>query len=207
MQKRKVGIFLALAGIILLFLPLIFSMSNITGFTILNNNFKYPFSNILSIILGSLLLGIGITFAVAESYKRYSLEEIVNDKTSKTFRRGSSRWGKLYLEKGIGKLPPLGTNKEEAREVYKEVYNLIKLELHKERKGDVPGWEDITKRYTRHKINIPELKLNDVISYDARTLSTGNRGVYRYIFDSNGKYLGLVQHVKSQGKYKYGWAH
>lgn len=133
---------------------------------------------------------------------KYRLEDIMAGHTSNKFKKSAEYLGKKHFEHGMGSLPGKCPT---PKETYRELFDVLQLER---RRGEhSPEAEDFQKRYNRHRLagGIPELGLKEAITYDAKTLSTGHRGAYRYVFDRKGKYIGLAAHKTSQGKYKYKW--
>jgi len=184
--------------------------------------------SIIRIVLS--LLFIVAAFVVSSvSGAKYSLEDIFNGSTSKVFKKSARYMGGGLLKKNMGSLPRQYQNDKELRSsVHRELFNLTQLERRRryfgngdednkdegntgispeERKAALNEIKNFEDRYTRHLIDVPELTPNKVISFDAKVLSTGNRGAFRYLFDeSTGRYLGLAEHRRSQGKVRYYWA-
>ncbi len=196
MQKqffRAVAVVYLILGV--LFLTI--SETNITGAVLgsFNSSSNLDFFGILFIIISAVLFASG---------KEYSLEDIINEKTSKTFRKTAIFLGRKHFEKGQGDLPASCTELSHQKETYKELFDVLELEKHYHKNPSMPQLADMQKRYHRHEVD-HILGLDKAITYDARALSTGHRGAYRYIFDEKGKYVGLAVHIAGQKGYRYRW--
>lgn len=172
-------------------------------------------ANITSAVFGSfsdsskLTDFIGILFIIISAVlfagsKNYSLEEIIDGKTSKTFQKSALFLGRKHLENGQGNLPASCTEISHQKETYKELFDVLELEKHQHQSPSMPQLSDFQKRYHRHEI-AGILGLDKAVTYDARALSMGHRGAYRYVFDEKGKYVGLAVHTAGQRGYRYRW--
>lgn len=201
------GLFFIIAGLILVLNSQVLILGAIIGLS--------PVLSSTSLILGLAFLIMGILLMLKSrtpSILEYTLEEICGGETPKRFRKSAEFLGKSMVKSHYGTLPS-GT-KDEKRS-YTEAFNIIEMEKNrdalfkKDAETGKTSTDDYSKIYVRHepKGGLPELGLREAITYDAKSLSTGHRGKYRYIFDKNGKYIGLAEHWKSSGKTHYQWAH
>ena len=183
------GIFLFVFGI-LLFLN---SFTGITGYVIsLSNGFS-----IGTIIASTFFIG-GLMFIVASRRETSSLDIRALDTATveRMLRQGK---GKVY--DSYGRSP----------ELLNEARNIMMLEMAMRASGVSPRLRQEafshSSTFNRHWVvsprGITELQKERVVSYDSKVLkqkSGGHsRGAYRYLFDSNGNYLGIAKHVKERG--------
>ena len=194
-KKRLIGLFFIFLG-----MSLVLGDIKVTGAVIGGGFFSsLGVVGVLSFVLGGMLVFMGERPGIM----KYSLEDIFKDETSNKFRKSATYLGKAHIKRGSGDLPPRTKFPKETDE---ELFKLLELEKNQHLK--LPNAPSFQMRYGRHKLSggIPELELGDgVVTYDAKTLSTGHRGKFRYVFEK-GKYLGLAQHSKSSAGQVYKWA-
>ncbi|MEM4330765.1 MAG: hypothetical protein QW273_02030 [Candidatus Pacearchaeota archaeon] len=71
--------------------------------------------------------------------------------------------------------------------------------------------EELKKSYHYHELPkeaVKSFRLDSTQKYytiDAKELSTGGRGIYRYVFDSRNHLIGIAKHTKSAGNMNYEW--
>ncbi|MBI4141683.1 hypothetical protein HY484_02035, partial [Candidatus Woesearchaeota archaeon] len=98
------------------------------------------------------------------------------------------------------------TEKEHINATYKELFDVFELERHQRFNPSLEGLKNMQKEFNRKQLSGRVLGMDNPIEYDAKKLSTGHRGVYRYIFDGEtGNYVGLAVHTRGHGRMRYRW--
>lgn len=136
-----------------------------------------------------------------------NLDDIIRGETEKAPKRlikTAEYIGKKAICRIHGSLPPNIKNKER---IYRELGEIL---LSTKGLNEQFSREEINKKYTFHQL--PESAAKDLklpegkyFTYDALELSTGHRGKERYVFDSEGNFIGVITHERSAGKMRYHW--
>lgn len=193
MQKRVAGYSLIILGIVVFFLK---PLTNFTGMAIADN--LVIVKNLWFYSIGACMIVMGLMITI---------DDIIGARpsASKKLIKTSEYLGKKAIYKGRGSIPRTVHNEEE---VYRELGQIL---LGTRGANQLISNEEIEKRYTKHqlqdsgKIDLHLSTKENFYTWDALALSTAHRGKCRYVFDNNGRYLGLSEHTKSGAGYRYRW--